>query len=123
MLTLLVALAAGLGAVSRYVVDRVVSQRTRGELPYGTFAVNISGSLLLGLVVGVTADNGFPSDAALVAGTGFLGGYTTLSTWAWESLALTVEDDGALGHAALNVLGSLAVGLAAAAGGLGLALL
>lgn len=124
MLTLLVSLAAGAGAVSRYLVDRTVQRRTRGGLPFGTFAVNVTGSFFLGLVVGLAAHHGLPSRALLVLGTGFAGGYTTLSTWAWESLALTLEDNGGTpGHAALNVVGSLAFGLAAAAAGLGLALL
>ena len=121
MITIAVALAAGVGAVGRYLVDRLVQHRTRGAFPHGTFLINVTGSLLLGLVVGLTAHHGFPSNAELVIGTGFAGGYTTLSTWAWESLALSQA--GLLPLMALNVLGSLALGLAAAAAGLGLALL
>ena len=121
MLTLAIAVAAGIGAVVRYLTDLVVSHRTGGEFPYGTLVVNLSGSLLLGLVVGLSLHRGLPAAPALVLGTGFAGGYTTLSTWAWESVALA--ESGALRRAALNVVGSFVLGLAAAAAGLGLALL
>ena len=121
MITLAIAAAAGIGALARYVLDQTVQHRTRGTFPYGTFVINVTGSLLLGFVVGVTAHHHFPSDAALVLGAGFAGGYTTWSTWAWESVALA--ETGALAPMALNIVGSLAVGLAAAAAGLGLALL
>ena len=121
MITLAIAVAAGIGALSRYVLDQVVQHRTRGEFPYGTFLINVTGSLLLGVVLGLTVHHHFPNNASLVIGTGFAGGYTTLSTWAWESLALA--ETGALGLMTLNVVGSLAVGFAAGAAGLGLALL
>jgi CrcB protein len=117
--TLAVALAAGLGALARLLLDAAVSNRSRGKFPYGTVVVNVTGSLLLGVVVGVTAHHHFPSTAAVVIGTGFAGGYTTLSTWAWESLALA--ETGALRLMAVNVVGSFALGIAAAAAGLGLA--
>lgn len=121
IVTVAVALAAGLGAVTRYVVDQVVQHRTRGEFPYGTLLINVSGSLLLGLVTGLSLHHGLPPTATVVIGVGFAGGYTTLSTWAWESLALA--ETGELVQAALNIAGSFAVGLLAAAAGLGLALL
>lgn len=121
MLTLAVAVAAGIGAVVRYVLDQVVQHRTGGELPYGTFVVNVSGSLLLGLVTGLSLHHGLPSTPTVVLGIGFAGGYTTLSTWAWESLVLA--ESGAVRQAAVNVVGSFVVGLLAAAAGLGLALL
>lgn len=119
MVTLLVSLAAGVGAVLRYVVDTVVSRRAGGAFPYGTFVVNVSGSLLLGLVVGMSMHHGLGERPAVVLGVGLTGGYTTMSTWAWESLALVEE--GASRLALLNVVGSVAVGLLAAAAGLGLA--
>ena len=121
MLTLAVALAAGVGAVARYALDQAVLRRTAGELPYGTLAVNVLGSLVLGLVLGLSAHHGLSHGTTLVVGTGFAGGFTTLSTWAWETLALA--EGRAWGAAALNVVGSFALGLLAAAGGFGLALL
>jgi fluoride exporter len=120
MLTLAVALAAAAGAVARYVVDQLVQHRTRGDFPYGTLLINVSGSFVLGLVVGLTSHHGLAATAAVVVGTGFAGGFTTLSTWAWETLALAEAGD--LLEATANVAGSLAIGLAAAAAGLALAL-
>lgn len=121
MLSLLVALAAGVGAVARYLTDQVVQHRIRSEFPYGTLLINLSGSLLLGLTTGLGLHHGLPTTATVVVGAGFAGGYTTLSTWAWESVVLVEEGD--LLEAALNVAGSFALGIAAAAAGLGLALL
>jgi CrcB protein len=121
MLTIAVILAAGAGAVARHLLDNAVQRRTRTPFPFGTLVVNISGSFLLGLVVGLTAHHGLATSAGAVIGAGFAGGYTTLSTWAWESLELAEHDAG--GQALANVVGSLALGLLAAAAGLGVALM
>ena len=119
MVTLLVALAAGAGAVCRYLVD---SSMQRGRpFPVGTLLVNVSGSFLFGLLVGLTLHHGLATSTTAVLGAGFAGGYTTLSTWAWETFALAERD--ARGAALVNVVASFALGLAAAAAGLGLALL
>ena len=120
MVTLLVTVAAGIGAVARYVVDRAVQRRAGAGFPYGTLLVNVTGSFVLGLVVGMAAHHGLGSTPAAVLGAGFAGGYTTLSTWAWESLALAEAGSGSA--AVLNVLGSLALGLTAGGAGLGLAM-
>jgi len=121
MLTLAVALAAGAGAVLRYLVDQLVQHRTRGDFPYGTVIINVTGSLLLGLTTGLAVHHGLAVTPTVIIGTGFAGGYTTLSTWAWETLALAETGD--LLEATMNIIGSFAAGLAAAAAGLGLALL
>ena len=121
MIPAAVALAAGLGAVLRYLVDQFVYRRTRGDFPLGTLVVNVSGSFLLGLVTGLAAHHGLPHTPTVVIGTGFAGGYTTLSTWAFETVGLA--ETGELAEAAVNIVGSFAAGLAAAAAGLGVALL
>ena len=121
ILALAIGGAAALGAVCRYLVDQVIQHRHDQVFPWGTFVVNVSGSLLLGLTIGLAAHHGLPAVPTAVAGAGFLGGYTTWSTYLWETLALA--ETGAVGQAALNLVGSLGVGLAAAAAGLGLALL
>ena len=121
MLELFVALAAGAGAVTRYLADRTVTRLRPGAFPSGTFVVNVSGSLVLGLVTGLVLHHGASGDVAAVLGAGFAGGYTTFSTWAWECLALTETGEGRT--AAAYGLGSFVVGLGAAALGLGLALL
>ena len=118
MLAVAVALAAGLGAVLRYVVDQIVQYRTGGDFPYGTLAINLSGSLLLGVITGLALHHGLPTAPTLIIGTGLAGGYTTLSTWAWESL--TLAETGDLLEAAMNIVGSFAAGLAIAAAGLAL---
>jgi CrcB protein len=119
VITALVALAAGVGAVARHTVDRAVVAHLRTQLPLGTFLVNVSGSLLLGLAVGLGTHHGLADRTVTVVGAGFAGGYTTLSTWAWVTLVLAEERE--VRAALLNAVGSIAVGLAAAAAGLGLA--
>jgi CrcB protein len=114
-LLLAVAAAAAVGAVCRYLLDQVVTHRYGSAFPWGTVVINVSGSLLLGLVTGLAASHGLPAAPTAVLGTGFLGGYTTWSTYLWETLALA--EGGAAALAALNLLGSLAAGLAAAAAG------
>jgi CrcB protein len=121
VLTLAVAIAAGLGALARYVVDQVIQHRVRGEFPYGTLVINVTGSLVLGVVTGLAVHHGLPTTPNLVLGSGFAGGYTTLSTWAWETVALA--EAGEVLEAGMNILGSFAAGLAAAAVGFGLAML
>ena len=104
-----VAAAGGAGAVARLLLDGAVSARAGRGLPLGTLVVNLSGAFLLGLLVGLAPGG----DALEIAGTGLLGGYTTFSTWMFESHRLA--EDGR-GRAALaNLIGSLALGLGAAA--------
>lgn len=113
MIQLLVALAGGLGAATRFVVDAELARRqpSRG-LPISTALINLSGSLLLGLVSGWFAVHG-GGDAALkqVVGIGFLGGYTTFSTACVESARLLGAGRGkaALLHAFGMALGGLAL--------------
>jgi fluoride exporter len=104
-----VALVGGLGALARFWLDGAVSRRAGGVFPAGTLAVNISGSFVLGVLVGA----GVGGDALLVAGTGFVGAYTTFSTWMLETERL--GEDGRWRALALNVVVSLVVGLAAVA--------
>ncbi|MFG1929217.1 fluoride efflux transporter CrcB [Mycobacterium sp. NPDC048908] len=104
-----VAVIGGLGAVLRFLVDRTVSSRIHASFPYGTFVVNISGALLLGLLSGLA----LRPDLALVVGTGFVGAYTTFSTWMLETHRLAEERQ--LRPAVANIVVSIAVGLVAAA--------
>ena len=114
-----VALAGALGAMARFGLDRAISRRARGEFPLGTLTINVSGSLLLGLLTGLVLYHGLGPSAKLVLGAGFCGAYTTFSTMTYESLAL-VEDRQAPA-AAFNLLANTGLGLAAAAAGLVLA--
>jgi CrcB protein len=104
-----VGLCGALGAVARFRVDAAVSARVASDFPFGTLVVNLTGTLALGVLVGAAVPHG----AALLAGTGFMGGYTTFSTWMVESERLGENADvvGLLGNLAVSML----LGVAAAA--------
>lgn len=112
MLLLGMAAAGGLGAVVRFVVDGVVAARWRGSVPLGTFIINVTGSLLLGIVTGWALAAGALAAWTLVLGTGFLGGYTTFSTAMVESTRLIRAGRA---HAALGLLGGIWLAALAAA--------
>lgn len=88
MIEVWVALAGGLGAVTRFLVDSEIARLNRGRLPLGTVTINVTGSFLLSLVTGWWMFHGGTSEARLVLGTGFLGGYTTFSTASVEAARL-----------------------------------
>ncbi len=120
VLFVLVALAGGVGAAARFVLDGLIRSVVKdGGLPWGTIVINLTGSLALGLAMGVAARGLLPHDWLLVAGTGFLGGYTTFSTASFETVRLFQDRKYVLG--VLNGLGVLVAGVAAAALGLWLA--
>jgi fluoride exporter len=104
-----VGLLGGLGALLRFFVDGLIAARFGRDFPLGTFVVNMSGSAVLGLLVGL----GLGGDRLLLAGTATIGSYTTFSTWMLESQRLV--EDGELAVAGGNVLLSLGVGLGAVA--------
>ena len=120
LLAMGVALLAAAGAVLRYVLDQVIQHQHDGIFPWGTFAINTGGSFFLGLFSGLSAHHGLSITAATLLGSGFCAGFTTFSTWMWETIALS--ETGALVEASLNLVGSLVIGLAAAALGFALAL-
>jgi fluoride exporter len=111
-----VALAGALGAVARYVVDVLIADRSRADLPVGTLVINVSGSLLLGILTGLALYHGLASRPRVVLGTGFCGGFTTFSTFTWETMALAAARQPRT--AVTNVIASLALPAAAAAIGL-----
>jgi fluoride exporter len=117
-LWLAVMVAGAAGACCRYVVDYVVTARSRGDFPWGTLAVNLSGALLLGVVAGAVGAGAAPASVRTVAGAGFCGAYTTFSTLVLESLRLI--EDRAYRLVATN-LASVLLGAVAAAGGWGVA--
>jgi len=84
--TLFVAAAGALGAPSRYALEWWVRTRRPTITPLGTLVVNVSGSLALGIVVGLALAHGLDPDVRTVVGTGFLGAYTTFSTYAYETV-------------------------------------
>ena len=117
-LAFVVALAGGAGAVLRALLIHHVSMRRSDPLPLGTMLVNASGSLLLGIVTGLSIYHGLGSHLLAVIGVGLCGGYTTWSTASWETIHLL--HTGRRTEAVVYTVGGLAVCLAAAAAGLGL---
>lgn len=113
--------AGAAGAVARYLVDVAVGARTRGDFPLGTLAINASGSLVLGVLTGLALYHGFPATSKVILGTGFCGGYTTFSTFTFETVRLLEE--GEVKVALGNIVGTLVAGAGAAALGLALAAL
>jgi len=121
LVILFVALGGLIGAPTRFVVDRFVADHTGAEFPFGTMAINVSGSFLLGLLTGLSLASHLPALVDDLVGTGFCGAYTTFSTWSFETVRLLEERE--LLEAALNALVSLVVGLLAAGAGIALGLL
>lgn len=117
VLFVLLAVAGGLGAATRFVVDGALRAVVPASLPWGTFVINVSGSLLLGALTALTVTAAAPEELRLVVGTGFLGGYTTFSTATIETVRLVQQRR--WGAALGNGLGMLCAGVIAAAIGYG----
>jgi CrcB protein len=111
--------AGALGAPARYLLDGFVQDRTDGAFPWGTFAINVSGSFLLGLITGAALYHAFPNTPKVWLGTGFCGAYTTFSTFTFETIRLL--EDGDITEAWHNAAASLVVAALAAAVGLAIA--
>ena len=116
LLFLAVALAGGVGAACRFVLDGIVRARASADYPTGTMVINVSGSLLLGLLTGLGLAHLASDGLVLVLGTGLLGGYTTFSTASLETVRLLQA--GRYAASLLAGLGMLTASVAAA--GLGL---
>jgi fluoride exporter len=112
----LVSVAGGLGAAARLVLDGVISARVHSAYPVGTTVINVTGSLLLGLITGLAISHGLPQQWHLILGSGFLGGYTTFSTASVETVRLLQA--GRYASAVVNGLGMLVLSVLAAAVGL-----
>lgn len=112
MTLLLAMLGAAVGAPTRWIVDQAVQARRDTVFPLGTLVINTTGSLILGAIVSAGVRGMLGSDTIALAGAGFCGGFTTFSTFSYETVRLA--QDGSRGLAALNVALSLALGLIAA---------
>lgn len=107
-----IAVFGALGALARYGVDGLSRQRLGTGFPWGTFTVNVVGSLAIGLVFALVLGRAdVPDWLKLSLTTGFLGGFTTFSAFSLQTHRLLAE--GAYGLAAAYVAGSVAAGLAA----------
>lgn len=107
-----VGMLGGAGAVARLLLDGGVSDRWSGSLPLGTLAVNLLGTVVLGVLVGA----GTGDDALRLWATGLLGSFTTFSTWMLESQRLAEGGDGRA--AAANIVVSLLLGVGLAWAGM-----
>jgi CrcB protein len=109
---LAVGIGGFLGAIARYGVGLGVARLWSGDFPLATFLINVSGSFVLGLFSTLAAER-MPMDPAwrLLVATGFVGAYTTFSTFEYETHRLV--ETGASSWALLNVLASVVVGLVA----------
>ena len=117
---LLVGLGGFLGANARYLMANWIGGRYGTSFPYGTLVINVSGSFLIGLfLVLVTERYVVHNHWRLWFSVGFLGAYTTFSTWSFESLTLILHGGWFLG--CVNLFGSMALGLTATLGGMALA--
>lgn len=110
---LLLGLAGGLGAATRFVFTEWATKRWWSTFPLATLLINVTGAFALGAL---TTAGGASGEARLLLGTGFLGGYTTFSTLSYDSHSLFRS--GQTRAAWLNTVGSLALGVLAAALGL-----
>lgn len=114
---LLVGAGGFLGAIARYLLDARITAWTGGSLPWGTFAVNMTGSFVLGVLFALIVERAaLPADLRAPLLIGFLGSYTTFSTLALESWRMV--EDGAWLYATANLAGSILVGVAAVVAGI-----
>ncbi|MGJ6966687.1 fluoride efflux transporter CrcB [Streptosporangium sp. G11] len=116
---LLVLLGGAVGAPLRYLTDRAVQARHDTVFPWGTFTVNVAGSLILGVLTGAALSGAVGTGVQLLLGTGFCGALTTYSTFSYETLRLV--ETGAILFAVTNVVASIVAGLGAVFLGLALA--
>jgi CrcB protein len=111
-----IGLGGFLGANARYLLGGWIATHMGSAFPYGTFVINITGSFVLGLILGFVEGHMLSPTARMALTIGFLGSYTTFSTWTYETVRLI--ESGSIGAAALNLGASLLVGVLAAGGGL-----
>ncbi len=116
----MIAFGSALGGVARVLVGGAIQTRAGTGFPIGTLLVNVSGSLLIGFLLRyATGATGVSPEVRAMLTAGFCGGYTTFSTFSYETLSLV--EDGDYGRAALYVSASVVLALAATFGGFALA--
>jgi CrcB protein len=116
MIVVLTLLAGATGAVTRFLLDSSIKRRWESPFPWATVIINVTGSLLLGILAGLVLFGGQPTAWQTVVGTGFCGGYTTFSTASFETVRLVQQHRPGL--ALFNAVGSLVLSVAACAAGL-----
>ena len=119
MTVLMVLLGGAIGAPLRYLVDLLVQSRHDSVFPWGTFTVNVVGSLVLGITAATVVELGSPPWVLALVGTGVCGALTTFSTFGYETVRLLQQ--GSVQVAVANSVASVVVGLGACAGGFAVA--
>ena len=105
MTWLWVGLGGALGSLTRYRLGRWISEQNRSNFPFGTYCINLTGALLLGMISGIQ----LPDSVYLLIGDGFLGAYTTYSTFMYEGFNLYQENEKR--NALMYILSSLLLGI------------
>ncbi len=111
MNVLLVAIGGAISAAARYLAGLWIAARFGADFPWGTFFVNVTGSFLIGIVLVLVQGGTLPAGARLFVAIGILGGYTTFSSFSYETLQLL--NNGDVMPVLLNTLGQLLLGLLA----------
>lgn len=119
MTVLAVMLAGATGALLRFLIDAAVKHRRNVSFPWATVIINVTGSLLLGVLAGLVIFDGAPNSLQQIIGTGFCGGYTTFSTASFETVRLAEQRHSI--KALANAVGSLVASVGACIAGLVLA--
>lgn len=115
MTVAMVLLGGAIGAPLRYLTDLLVQSKHDSVFPWGTFTVNVLGSLILGVTAALVAGLGAPAWVLALVGTGFCGALTTFSTFGYETIRLL--EQGSVLTAVTNSMASLVVAFLACAGG------
>lgn len=105
MNVILVAAGGALGGIARYLIGKIISLKSRSDIPFGTFAVNLSGAFFLGIVKGIDLKTGL----YLFVGAGFLGAFTTFSTFMYEGFDLFADNEKK--NAVVYILTTLILGI------------
>src|SRR2546425_5372628 len=110
--TIIVGLAGSLGAATRYLLSRIIAERMKSQIPFGTLLINVTGAFFIGLLFALVSHRLLSPVLQTVLATGFLGGYTTFSTLCWEGTQLVRKGNPVQGicyFASTFVLGLFAV--------------
>jgi CrcB protein len=111
MTVFMVMLAGGLGSGARYLIGQWALSQFGPRFPYGTLIVNLAGCLAVGAIAQLASSSSWSPEARVAVSAGFLGGFTTYSSFNQETIAMVTN--GAAGAAAVNVIITLAGGVAA----------
>ena len=119
--TIIVGLAGSLGAVTRYLLGRIIAESVSSQIPFATLFINVTGAFAIGLLFALTSQKLLSPALQTILATGFLGGYTTFSTLCWEGTQLVRRGNTAQSFcyfASTFVLGLFAALLGIALGGM-----